>query len=87
VLKKSDALQVTVYAHKDENNHFWIKKWNEGKPNITDPATPIEFVRHGDLVRLEHVPSRQIRHANKLPFFSIELIRFLELYGAGVPYL
>jgi dolichyl-phosphate-mannose--protein O-mannosyl transferase len=48
-----------VYAHKDENNHFWIKKWNEDKPNITDPDTPIEFVRHGDLIRLEHVPSRE----------------------------
>ncbi len=48
-----------MYAHKDENNHFWIKKWNEDKPNITDPDTPIEFVRHGDLIRLEHVPSRE----------------------------
>lgn len=59
--------QVTVYAHKDDNNHFWIKKWNEDKPNITDPATPIEYVRHGDLIRLEHVPSRRNIHSHTQP--------------------
>ena len=54
----SKQQQVTTYAHKDENNVFVIKKWNEDAPNITDPQLEIEFVKNGDLVRLEHFVTR-----------------------------
>ena len=46
--------QVTSYGHKDDNNKFLVKKWNEDPPlpytqawNDMEP----EFVKHGDLVR------------------------------------
>jgi len=44
--------QVTTYAHKDENNRFVIKKWNEEPPNNTDENAVVDLVKNGDLVRL-----------------------------------
>lgn len=60
--------QVTSYSHKDDNNLFRIKKWN------LEPTTPfseewekeeIEFVRHGDLVRLQHVMTGRNIHSHQ----------------------
>ena len=59
--------QVTTYAHKDENNMFLIKKWNEEPPNNTDPEAVVDFVKNGDLVRLEHVNSRRNIHSHREP--------------------
>lgn len=53
--------QVTTYSHKDSNNK-WIVK-----PAMTDidPASPkIEFVRDGDLIRLEHVVTKRNLHSH-----------------------
>merc|ERR1711884_266548 len=59
--------QVTTYAHKDENNLFIIKKWNEEPPNNTDPDAIVDFVKNGDLVRLEHFTSRRNIHSHREP--------------------
>ena len=62
--------QVTSYAHKDDNNKFLVKKWNEDPPF---PFTPewndgeVEFVKHGDLVRLEHIITRRNIHSHQEP--------------------
>lgn len=44
-------LQVTTYAHKDENN-MWIIKPADTQWTKTDSP---ELVKSGDLVRLEHI--------------------------------
>merc|ERR1719323_2149284 len=59
--------QVTTYAHKDENNFFVIKKWNEEPPNNTDLNAVVDLVKNGDLVRLEHVTSRRNIHSHREP--------------------
>jgi len=59
--------QVTTYAHKDENNQFVMKKWNEEPPNNTDSSSRVELVRNGDLVRLEHRMSRRNIHSHNVP--------------------
>lgn len=58
--------QVTTYSHKDGNNRWFIKKFNKPTPlwNSTDP---IELVRNGDLIRLEHRPTRRNLHSHKEP--------------------
>ncbi|XP_065564081.1 protein O-mannosyl-transferase 2-like isoform X2 [Artemia franciscana] len=58
--------QVTTYGHKDGNNQWFIKRFNQPAPewNSTDP---IELVRNGDLVRLEHKPTRRNLHSHKMP--------------------
>ncbi|VEN44946.1 unnamed protein product [Callosobruchus maculatus] len=52
--------QITTYTHKDDNNKWIIKKYNE-EPN-TDK---VEIVKNGDLVRFEHVPTRRNLHSHK----------------------
>ena len=62
--------QVTSYAHKDDNNKFLVKKWNEEPPLPYSPewmAMDTEYVRHGDLVRLEHIISRRNIHTHQEP--------------------
>ena len=64
--------QVTCFygsldEFKDEWNVFVIKKWNEEPPDVHDSESPIEFVRSGDLVRLEHVSTRRNIHSHPEP--------------------
>jgi len=59
--------QVTTYAHKDENNIFIMKKWNEEPPNNTDIDAVVDLVKNGDLVRLEHLSSRRNIHSHNQP--------------------
>jgi len=68
----SKQQQVTAYAHKDENNRFLVKRWNsEGRSELDfldekkmNESMEIELVRHGDLIRLEHVTTRRNVHAH-----------------------
>ena len=63
--------QVTSYAHKDDNNKFLVKKWNEEPPfpytKEWREISNVEYVKHGDLVRLEHVVSRRNIHTHQEP--------------------
>ncbi|KAL9694071.1 hypothetical protein quinque_013356 [Culex quinquefasciatus] len=51
--------QVTTYSHKDENNKWILKPYNEqSTANVT-------VVKHGDLIRLEHVPTGRNLHSHR----------------------
>ncbi|XP_043793146.1 protein O-mannosyl-transferase 2 isoform X3 [Apis laboriosa] len=52
--------QITTYSHKDDNNLWLIKMFD------TDdiPSEPI-LVKHGDLIRLEHVITHRNLHSHK----------------------
>eukprot|EP00092_Neocalanus_flemingeri_P019544 GFUD01021174.1.p1 GENE.GFUD01021174.1~~GFUD01021174.1.p1 ORF type:complete len:722 (+),score=149.03 GFUD01021174.1:268-2433(+) len=63
----SKQQQVTTYAHKDENNFFVMKKWNEEPPNNTDIDAVVDLVKNGDLVRLEHLQSKRNIHSHNQP--------------------
>ena len=58
---------MTTYAHKDENNRFVIKKWNEEPPSNVDENAVVDLVKNGDLVRLEHQTSRRNIHSHTQP--------------------
>ncbi|XP_973439.1 protein O-mannosyl-transferase 2 [Tribolium castaneum] len=51
--------QITTYTHKDDNNKWLVKKYN------TEDTSGVTIVRSGDLVRLEHVPTRRNLHSHK----------------------
>ncbi|XP_057652343.1 protein O-mannosyl-transferase 2 [Diorhabda carinulata] len=51
--------QITTYTHKDDNNKWLIKKFN------SESYDGIEIVKNGDLVRLEHIPTRRNLHSHK----------------------
>lgn len=59
--------QITTYSHKDENNRWLIKTYDESwlEENATD--TTVRLVRHGDLIRLEHMMTRRNVHAHREP--------------------
>uniref|UniRef100_A0A8C0AYK9 Protein O-mannosyl-transferase 2 n=1 Tax=Buteo japonicus TaxID=224669 RepID=A0A8C0AYK9_9AVES len=53
--------QVTAYLHKDSNNLWIIKKHDSD----TAPSSPVEFVRHGDIIRLEHKETSRNLHSHQ----------------------
>ncbi|XP_059951754.1 protein O-mannosyl-transferase 2 isoform X2 [Mesoplodon densirostris] len=55
--------QVTTYLHKDYNNLWIIKKHNTDSDPL-DPSLPVEFVRHGDVIRLEHKETSRNLHSH-----------------------
>lgn len=52
--------QVTTYSHKDDNNLWIVKKYNTNEI----PSEPT-LVKHGDLIRLEHVITQRNLHSHK----------------------
>ena len=64
--------QVTCYyGSSSETNDVWnvfiIKKWNEEPTNVHDSESPIDLVKSGDLVRLEHAFTRRNIHSHVEP--------------------
>ncbi|XP_026683156.1 protein O-mannosyl-transferase 2 [Diaphorina citri] len=58
--------QITTYSHKDENNRWLIKTYDESW--VAENATgTVRLVRHGDLVRLEHIMTRRNLHSHREP--------------------
>ncbi|XP_073656282.1 protein O-mannosyl-transferase 2 isoform X5 [Tursiops truncatus] len=55
--------QVTTYLHKDYNNLWIIKKHNTNSDPL-DPSLPVEFVKHGDVIRLEHKETSRNLHSH-----------------------
>ncbi|KAI8485373.1 Protein O-mannosyl-transferase 2 [Branchiostoma belcheri] len=55
--------QITAYTHKDDNN-LWIIKRYDRNPIAEDP---VQFVKNGDLVRLEHVATQRNLHTHQEP--------------------
>ncbi|XP_055371779.1 protein O-mannosyl-transferase 2 isoform X2 [Condylostylus longicornis] len=53
--------QITTYTHKDYNNKWGVKHYDvESRPGV-------QILKHGDLVRLEHVPTRRNLHSHREP--------------------
>jgi len=73
--------QVTTYQDEDNNNLWIVKKFDEPAPewNSTDP---VEFVRNGDLIRLEHQPTRRLLHSLRVP--AVMSRRHFLVTGYGV---
>ncbi|KAJ2719648.1 Protein O-mannosyltransferase 2 [Coemansia sp. Benny D115] len=60
----SKQQQITGYAHKDHNNDWIIKKVHgQSYGNTTDT---VEFIRHGDLVRLVHMQTSRNLHSHQV---------------------
>lgn len=60
-----DQQQITSYVHKDENNNWRIKRYNRHPPSWNS-TKPIDFVRNGDLIRLEHWETGRNLHAHRV---------------------
>lgn len=58
--------QVTTYTHKDDNNKWMIKPFDRNV-DLNNLSAPVELVKHGDAIRLEHIPTRRNLHGHKEP--------------------
>ena len=59
---------MTAYGHKDENNKFLVKKWNVEPPAFYSEEwskNEVEVVKHGDLIRLEHIMTKRNIHSHQ----------------------
>uniref|UniRef100_A0A8D2QTD7 Protein O-mannosyl-transferase 2 n=1 Tax=Zosterops lateralis melanops TaxID=1220523 RepID=A0A8D2QTD7_ZOSLA len=56
--------QVTAYLHKDLNN-LWIIKKHDSDTDLSDPSNAVEFVKHGDIIRLEHKETSRNLHSHQ----------------------
>ncbi|KAI8099175.1 glycosyltransferase family 39 protein [Halteromyces radiatus] len=91
----SNQQQVTLYPYQDENNWWIIRKMNStldfeekesGDLLGSDGRTWLDYVRHGDIVRLEHIktsPRRLHSHDIKAPISDDE--SYKEVSGYGFP--
>jgi dolichyl-phosphate-mannose-protein mannosyltransferase len=67
-LTGSKQQQVTCYAFRDENSVFQILPplvENNGTMNV-QPWTGFQRVKHGDVIRLEHVPTQKRLHSHDI---------------------
>lgn len=55
--------QITTYTHKDDNNIWLIKPYNQQ----TVPKGELRLLRHGDLLRLEHLVTKRNLHSHSEP--------------------
>ncbi|KJE91845.1 protein-O-mannosyltransferase 2 [Capsaspora owczarzaki ATCC 30864] len=65
--------QVTCYSHKDSNNHWLIK--HPGTPDLNAESekamvektnvAPLEYIKHGSIVRLEHINTKRNIHSHR----------------------
>jgi dolichyl-phosphate-mannose-protein mannosyltransferase len=52
--------QITLYPHKDDNNWWRISKQYGGLPS------DIEWVKDGDIIRLDHVSTDKRLHSHEV---------------------
>ena len=69
--------QITTYTHKDENNHWRVKHYDKEY----DASSPVELLKQGDLVRLEHVPTKRNVHSHRVPAPSTKKHNQVTGYG------
>ncbi|KAI7856270.1 Dolichyl-phosphate-mannose-protein mannosyltransferase-domain-containing protein [Circinella umbellata] len=73
----SKQQQVTLYPHRDNNNWFKIYK------KETEEVTGIEYVKHGDVVRIVHPESNKRLHSHnhRPPVTDLEYHNEVSAYG------
>ncbi|KAI9261652.1 Dolichyl-phosphate-mannose-protein mannosyltransferase-domain-containing protein [Phascolomyces articulosus] len=73
----SKQQQVTLYPHRDNNNWFTIHKKD------TEQVTGIEYVKHGDVVRIVHPESNKRLHSHdhRPPVTDLEYHNEVSAYG------
>lgn len=74
--------QITTYTHKDENNRWLVKPYNR---DALGREQPIQMVRHGDLIRLEHIQTRRNlhSHAERAPLTKTHFQVVVGLFTCG----
>ncbi|KAF9518414.1 glycosyltransferase family 39 protein [Hydnum rufescens UP504] len=78
--------QVTLYPHRDENNVWRILNATEEGIAEPDYATaPLTYVKHGMIIRLQHLPTEKRLHSHNIrpPVSDVDFQN--EVSGYGFP--
>ncbi|CAG8676919.1 4103_t:CDS:10, partial [Funneliformis mosseae] len=77
----STQQQVTLYPHKDDNN-FWVLQ-NQTDPEVSFNETVPNWVRNGDIIRLEHIITFKRLHSHDVrpPVTDVEFQNEVSAYG------
>ncbi|RUS24203.1 family 39 glycosyltransferase, partial [Jimgerdemannia flammicorona] len=73
--------QITLYPHKDDNNWWIIKKQFQQHNN----DSTLEWVKEGDIIRIEHVSSEKRLHSHDVRPPITDLEYHNEVSGYGFP--
>ncbi|KAF7324769.1 Glycosyltransferase family 39 protein [Mycena kentingensis (nom. inval.)] len=75
----SGQQQITCYHHKDSNNDFvFLPRWDQAP---YDENAPIQYLSHGDIVRLSHVMTTRNLHSHSVPAPLTKLNNEVSCYG------
>lgn len=75
----SNQQQVTCYHYKDNNNEWNIlPRWDEP---AYDPDAPMKYLAHGDVIRLQHVPTTRNLHSHTVNAPVTKLNYEVSCYG------
>lgn len=84
----SKQQQVTTYHHRDDNNNFILRRAyvvNETyKTEAEDETETLNPIRHGDLVRLEHVMTGRFLHSHPVQAPIADKDHNYEVSGYGM---
>ncbi|KAI8904782.1 Dolichyl-phosphate-mannose-protein mannosyltransferase-domain-containing protein [Gorgonomyces haynaldii] len=85
----SKQQQITCYPFRDENSHMLVKyplEFQNGS-QVDKPITGFDRLKHGSVVRLEHVPTRKRLHGHDVrPGWNDDKeINEVSCYGTGEP--
>ncbi|CAO3593860.1 unnamed protein product [Absidia cylindrospora] len=91
----SKQQQVTLYPYQDDNNWWIIRRMNDtldfsekttGDVLGADGKTWLDYVRHGDLIRLDHLSTRPKRlHSHDIKAPISDQDSYKEVSGYGFP--
>ncbi|CAO3703477.1 unnamed protein product [Rhizopus stolonifer] len=88
----SQQQQITIYPFRDGNNWWRILKANETEQELIedvlahDKETPLQYVRNGDLIRLEHVETAPKKlHSHEVVAPVTDTTYHKEVSGYGFP--
>lgn len=75
----SQQQQVTCYHYKDDNNNWRVEKpWTHAK---VDDEGDIEFLKHGDIIRLQHTATSRNLHSHNVVAPVSKLNNEVSCYG------
>jgi len=72
--------QVTTYGFTD-NNNLWLVKRESGPTSMATESGKLDWVRNGDLIRLEHKPTQRNLHSHRMP--APVTVRHFQVTGYG----
>ncbi|KAJ3192663.1 hypothetical protein HDU67_005391, partial [Dinochytrium kinnereticum] len=83
----SKQQQITLYPFRDENSKLLIKPALEtvNGSTVDTTATTLKYIKNGDIIRLQHIPTKKHLHSHDVRPPVTDNEHNLEVSGYGEP--